>query len=122
MIECFRSHQIEDPQSDYHLEAHQCFVCGGTFDPTPGLRVCEECRWYRCPDCGGCLCSLSPEDQVWLNFIRSVICQSPESLAFLDLSLLPETQNPNLRAGILTQLHFCQKEARKLWREAEELR
>ena len=113
MIPCFRSAEIADPNSDYHLEAHSCFVCGAPFEPSPGLEVCPACEWYRCPDCGGCRCSLSPVDRVWLEFVREVFCQDPELLARADLSAFPRTENPSTRQGALQQLYFCQKEARR---------
>jgi len=117
-IDCFRSEEIADPESDYHLEAHLCFICGAPFEPTPDLPVCPVCNWYLCPDCGGCRCSLSPEDRRWLEFIREVFCQVPEVLAKTPLGLLPMTTNPNLRAGMMTQLYFCQKGARQLCRRS----
>jgi len=37
-----------------------CWFCQMPFVDV-GAEFCEQCQTFRCPHCGGCYCSLSPE-------------------------------------------------------------
>ncbi|RLE64849.1 MAG: hypothetical protein DRJ47_06655 [Thermoprotei archaeon] len=45
---------------DEEAKEHQCWSCGTSFHVTQA-DYCEICGTYKCPSCGTCLCSISPE-------------------------------------------------------------
>jgi len=110
-IQCIRKACIEDPNDLYHVESHMCFVCGAEFGPDAKMmeRICPVCAWYQCPTCGGCKCSLSKVDATWVDRIRGTYCQDRELMAAIDVGALPDTENPNVKAGLGVQLRFCRR-------------
>lgn len=108
---CIRKDCIHNPEDAYHIETHWCFVCGAEFDPSPDmlLQQCPQCRWYKCPSCGGCQCSLSEHDQVWVNEVFSVYCHNLEAMADISVAQLPDTDNPHVKKGLGLQFYFCKR-------------
>lgn len=100
-IDCIRKACIEDPNDLYHVESHACFVCGVEFEPSPEMvgEMCEVCGWYRCPDCGGCQCSLSEADAAWIDNIRSTYCQNIEKMASVNVGTFLTPKTLMLRRG-----------------------
>lgn len=45
---------------------YYCWACGVNFNP-PKENYHELCQTYRCPSCGSCFCSLTPETQKALD-------------------------------------------------------
>jgi len=48
-----------------------CFVCCNLFTELDAER-CPTCKWYKCPHCNNCLCSLTLREKivaiaVWLS-------------------------------------------------------
>jgi hypothetical protein len=111
LIRCIRRTCIEDPEDLYHYESHICFVCGAGFEPSPEMlkQVCEVCHWYKCPTCGGCQCSLSANDQAWIESVRNTCCQDIDLMASLRLEDLLDTENPHVKEGLGMQLRFCRR-------------
>lgn len=110
-IDCIRKACIQDPDDLYHVESHVCFVCGAEFEPVPNMvqDICPTCGWYQCPVCAGCRCSLSEADAAWVDAIRSSYCQDVELMARINVGDLPDTDNPNVKAGLGIQLRFCRR-------------
>jgi hypothetical protein len=110
-IDCIRKECIENPDDLYHVESHVCFVCSAEFEPMPDMmqKICSVCGWYHCPVCDGCKCSLSETDAAWVDTIRSSYCQSVEKMATINVSNLPNTENPNVKLGLGIQLRFCRR-------------
>jgi len=119
-VQCVRKDCIADPRNPYHNEPHLCFVCGAQWYPTPELletNLCPVCNWLKCPECGGCKCSLSPTEQVWVDHVRSTYCQSVDDLASFrkrDLPPIGGAAKPSqlLKTGLGLQLMFCARWAR----------
>jgi len=62
------------------VEEHICFSCGKPFPVGEHSDICPICHWTRCPECGNCACTLTPEAQmalrgVWLTFCQH--CNNP---------------------------------------------
>jgi hypothetical protein len=121
-IDCIRKACIEDPNDLYHVESHACFVCGVEFEPSSEMvgEVCEACGWYRCPDCGGCQCSLSEADAAWMDDIRSTYCHNIEKMASVNVGDLPDTENPHVKMGLGMQLRFCRRWAIEQMRQLKD--
>ncbi len=121
-VHCVREHCIADPGDAYHFEPHLCFVCGVQWDVTPELletNLCPDCNWIKCPECGGCRCSLIPTSQKWLDSVRETYCQSVEALAAFRAEDLPNSDpwpacllRGLVLRGMTLQLMFCKRWAR----------
>lgn len=111
-VQCIRSGCIQDPNDEYHWEPHRCFVCGAPFFVSPNIVercICEQCNWAICPVCGGCKCSLSEQDQAWIDNVRETVCQSVQKMANVDPEMLADTDNGWVKKGLGLQLYFCKK-------------
>jgi len=58
----------------FHIDEHQCFSCGSRF-AVEGVEFCPECNWAKCPHCGGCACTLTPEAKKAVDALYNTFCQ-----------------------------------------------